>query len=336
MKTEAPSRGTIPTIDISRFLTGRDEDKRAVAVQIAEACETAGFLILSGHGIAQSVLDGAFQHSRGFFDLEQAEKDRWHTTGTSRQRGYHALATRGLANTLDKSMPLDLRETVFLGPVDDHRARFAEQPDALTAHAPNIYPETPSEFSPALVAIYQSFERLANDILRIFAIALEMPEAYFVDKMDHHFSILSSHHYPALSEPPLPGQLRTGAHTDFGAFTILAMTNAIGGLEALLPDGRWMPIKPRPGTLVVNLGDMMARWTNDRWTSTLHRVVNPPKIGAWGSRRQSIGFFAHPNFDAEIACIPTCLRPGAAPIYPTITAGEHIALKIAKSHQGAA
>jgi isopenicillin N synthase-like dioxygenase len=336
MKTEALSRGTIPTIDISRFLTGRDAEKRAVAVEIAEACETAGFLILSGHGIPQSILDSAFQHSREFFDLEQTEKDRWHTTGPSRQRGYHALATRGLANTLDKSVPLDLRETVFLGPVDDHRARFTEQPDALVAHAPNIYPETPSLFSPALVKIYQSFERLANDILRIFAVTLEMPEAYFVDKMDHHFSILSSHHYPALSEPPLPGQLRTGAHTDFGAFTILSMTNAIGGLEALLPDGRWMPIKPRPGTLVVNLGDMMARWTNDRWTSTLHRVVNPPKIGAWGSRRQSIGFFAHPNFDAEIACIPTCLKPGAAPIYPPITAGEHIALKIAKSHQGTA
>ncbi len=322
----------IPTIDIAPFLRGDAAAKHVVAGDVAMVCEATGFLIVSGHGIPDRTIDTAFSASRAFFDQDQAEKDRWHPTGPARQRGYHALATRGLANTLDKSVPPDLRETVFLGPIRDHRADYAHLPEASGAYAENIYPDTPAEFSAALRELYAAYERLSLDLLRIFAVALELPEDAFADKMDRHFSILSSHHYPPLREPPLDGQLRTGAHTDFGVFTILAMTDAIGGLEALSPDGHWIPVSPRPGALVVNLGDMMARWTNDRWTSTLHRVANPNTLGAWNSRRQSIGFFAHPNFDARIDCIPTCLAPGAKPRYPAVTAGEHIAMKIAKSH----
>ena len=331
-KRSSPDQDDIPTIDIAPFLAGGDAEKHAIARAVAEVCETTGFLIVSGHGIPRSVLDNAFEASRAFFDLGQTEKDKSHPIGPARQRGYHALATRGLANTLDKSVPPDLRETFFLGPIDDHAKHFADIPEAATAYAPNIHPDTPEGFSPALRAVYRAYERLSVDLLRIFAVALGIPEESFTAKMDRHFSILSSHHYPPLAEPPKTGQLRTGAHTDFGAFTILSMTDAIGGLEALLPDGNWTPVAPRPGALVVNLGDMMARWTNDRWTSTLHRVVNPTELRAWESRRQSIGFFAHPNFDAEIDCIPTCLTPGIGPVYPTVTAGEHIALKIAKSH----
>ena len=118
--------------------------------------------------------------------------------------------------------------------------------------------------------------------------------------------------------------------------TILAMTDAAtengGGLEVRMPGGEWRGVLAGPGELVVNLGDMMARWTNDRWTSTLHRVANPANLADAGSRRQSIGYFMHPNFDARIECLPTCLDPGEQPRYAPITAGEHIAMKIAKSH----
>ena len=322
----------IPVIDLAPFLAGDPADKQAVARAVARVCEEIGFLVVSGHGIPEPVIKTAFSASRDFFDQDQREKDHWHPVGPARQRGYHALATRGLANTLDKSVPPDLRETVFLGPIDDHQAHYKEMPEAATAYAENIYPDQPATFSPALRTLYRAYERLSYDLLRVFAVALDLAENDFADKMDRHFSILSSHHYPPLSEPPRDGQLRTGAHTDFGAFTILAMTDAIGGLEALSPRGAWMPVTPPQGALVVNLGDMMTRWTNDRWKSTLHRVVNPDRLGAWVSRRQSIGFFAHPNFDAEIRCIETCLAPGENPRYPPITAGGHIALKIAKSH----
>jgi isopenicillin N synthase-like dioxygenase len=326
------NQGNIPTIDIAPFLEGGDAEKMSVARAVAGVCETTGFLIISGHGIPLETIDTAFEASRAFFDQDQDEKDKWHPFGPARQRGYHAVATRGLANTLDKSIPPDLRETVFLGPIEDHRARYVHIPEAALAYAPNIYPDAPSDFSEAMRTIYRAYERLSLDLLRIFAVALEIPENSFANNMDRHFSILSSHHYPPLSAPPMAGQLRTGAHTDFGTFTILAMTDAIGGLEALLPNGQWTPVSPEAGSLVVNLGDMMARWTNDRWTSTLHRVVNPTELGASRSRRQSIGFFAHPNFDAMIDCIPTCLPPGQSPVYPPTTAGDHIAMKIAKSH----
>lgn len=332
MRADSPITESVPVVDIAPFLNGGAAEKHAVARAVARVCGETGFLIVSGHGIAEPVLDAAFTTSRAFFDRDQRDKDRWHPRGPARQRGYHALATRGLANTLDKSVPPDLRETVFLGPIDDHRAYYASLPEATTAYAENIYPDAPADFSPALTALYRAYERLSSDLLRIFATALDLPEDAFAAKMDRHFSILSSHHYPPLSEPPEAGQLRTGAHTDFGAFTILAMTDALGGLEVLSPRGDWLPVAPPEGALVVNLGDMMARWTNDRWKSTLHRVVNPDRLGAWESRRQSIGFFAHPNFDATIECIASCLGPGEDPRYPPITAGGHIAMKIAKSH----
>jgi isopenicillin N synthase-like dioxygenase len=171
-------------------------------------------------------------------------------------------------------------------------------------------------------------------MMRVFAAALRLPEAFFDGVLARHFSIMSCHHYPVLTVPPLPGQLRTGAHTDYGAMTILAATEAQGGLEVRLPDGSWTGVRPRVGEFVVNLGDMMARWTNERWASTLHRVVNPP-LGAPRSRRLSIGMFVHPNYDQRIECVPTCLAPGEKPRYATISAGEHIKRKIERSHEAA-
>lgn len=322
----------VPAIDIGPFLAGEPDGKRAVVEAVQSACREIGFLVISGHGLPAEDLAQAFALTRRFFDLPQAEKDRWHPDGPSKQRGYHAFESRGLANTLDSKVPRDLRETVFLGPVDDFRPHYKDLPEAELSYWPNTIPTEPAGVDAAVIRLYRGFERLSADLLRVFALALGMPEDHFADKIDRHFSILSCHHYPALTSPPLPNQLRTGAHTDFGAMTILAMTEATGGLEVKMPDGHWAGVQAAADELVVNLGDMMARWTNDRWKSTLHRVVNPPDLKDAMSRRQSIGYFMHPNYDAKIACFPTCLEPGATPRYPTITAGEHIAMKIEKSH----
>lgn len=328
------SAHAIPTIDIGPFLDGDAAGKRAIAMQVAEICTRVGFLIISGHRFPAQLLARAKRELFDFFDLPAATKNRWHPIGPSKQRGFHGFATRGLAYTLGQQTPPDLRETVFLGPVDDHRAYFATMPEAATSYAPNTIPTEPAGIDATLVQLYRAYEVLARDMLRIFAAALALPDDFFADTLTRHFSIMSCHHYPALTEAPKPGQLRTGAHTDFGAMTILTATDAEGGLEARLPDGSWAKVQPREGEFVVNLGDMMARWTNDRWTSTLHRVVNPP-VGMAQSRRMSIGMFVHPNYDQRIACIPTCLQPGEAPRYPTITAGEHIKRKIERSHEAA-
>ena len=320
----------VPTIDIAPFLDG--SNRSAVATSAARACETIGFLVVTGHGLPSPVLERAFERSRAFFDLPEDRKDRRHPTGPSRQRGYHGFATRGLAYTLGEKAPPDLRESYFLGPIDDHREHFRSQPDAADAYAPNIYPDEPAGTADALVEVYRAYERLAAGLLRIFAVALGQPEGFFAGTIRRHFSILASHHYPPLDTAPAPGQLRTGAHTDYGALTILAMTDADGGLEVRMPDGGWEPVHPPPGALVVNLGDMMARWTNDRWTSTLHRVGNPRELASARSRRQTIAFFLHPDFDASIEAIPSCVPPNEEPHHSPISAGAHIAMKIAASH----
>jgi isopenicillin N synthase-like dioxygenase len=324
----------ISTIDIGRFLEGDAAAKRRIAEQVAHSCERTGFLIISGQRFAAELLERAQRQLFAFFDLPVENKNRWHPTGPSRQRGYHGFATRGLASTLGEQTPPDLRETVFLGPLDDHRGFYAGLPEAASSYAPNLIPDEPPGLEATLIALYREYERLADDMMRVFAAALRLPEPFFDGTLERHFSIMSCHHYPVLERPPLPGQLRTGAHTDYGAMTILAATDAEGGLEVRLPDGSWAAVRPRPGEFVVNLGDMMARWTNERWASTLHRVVNPP-LGMAQSRRLSIGMFVHPNYDQRIECAPTCLAPGEKPRYPAITAGEHIKRKIERSHDTA-
>lgn len=321
----------IPAIDIAPFLSGDAAGKTAVAHQVAGAAETIGFVVLSGHGIPQSLFDAVFKKGFAFFDLPDDEKSKWHPTGPAKQRGYHGVATRGLSATLGKDAPKDLRESLFLGPIDDHAETFSNIPSASTAYAPNLIPDTPPGFDDALLALYRAFERLSSDLLRIFAVAAQMPEDHFRPLIQKHFSIMSAHHYPALKEPPLPGQLRTGAHTDYGALTILAMTKSKGGLEVERGD-KWVPVSPPNGALVVNLGDMMQRWTNDRWKSTMHRVVTPDDLNDAMSRRMSVGYFMHPDYDAKIECLPSC--KGEAALYPPITAGEHIRAKIEASHKG--
>lgn len=321
----------VPTIDLGPFLRGDPRATDEIARHVADTCEQTGFLIVSGHGFPLDLLERAKQQLFAFFDQSDAVKNRWHPTGPSKQRGFHGFATRGLAYTLGQKTPPDLRESLFLGPIDDHRAYYASLPEAATSYAPNVLPTEPEGLDATLVALYREYSRLAEDMMRLFGAALRLPEGYFDGVLERHFSIMSCHHYPALTQPPLPGQLRTGAHTDYGAMTLLAATDAQGGLEARLRDGRWAAVQPRAGEFVVNLGDMMARWTNDRWASTLHRVVNPP-VGSAQSRRLSIGMFVHPNYDQSIACVPTCVAPGEQPRYPTISAGEHIKRKIEASH----
>ena len=239
-----------------------------------------------------------------------------------------------MAYTLGENAPPDLRETYFLGPLNDHREYFQYFPEAQKAYAPNILPEPSIGLSTALKSLYLSYEKLSDILLRIFAIGLEQNEDYFSHLIQRHFSILSSHHYPPLPVAPKTNQLRTGAHTDFGAITILAMTEASGGLEVLMPSSEWMPIQPPAGCLVVNLGDMMSRWTNGLWKSTLHRVANPKTLNDASSRRQTLGYFMHPDYDTVIEPIPTCIPTGASAKFAAITAGDHIAEKIRASHEG--
>jgi isopenicillin N synthase-like dioxygenase len=330
--SERPALRNIPTVSLAPMYGNDHAARRDLAHWLDEVCRQVGFLVVNDHGVDSELLDAAFNTSEAFFTTAQAAKDEWHPTGPAKQRGYHGYATRGLAATLGRDAPPDMRESLFFGPVEDHRQHFAGVRDAHSVYAPNIYPAAPADLSPTIISLYHEFETFSAQLLSVMAQALGAPRDFFANKVGRHFSILACHFYPPPAAHPLPGQLRAGEHTDFGAFTVLAMTQAAGGLEARLPDGKWHPVQTEPGQLVVNLGDMMARWTNDRWVSTLHRVVPPLARGASRVQRQSIGYFMHPDYDAPVECLPSVLAEGEIAKYEPITAGDHIRAKIESSH----
>ena len=151
-----------------------------------------------------------------------------------------------------------------------------------------------------------------------------MPETFFADKIDRHISRLRVRNYPAPTTLPPPNQLRAGAHADYGSLTILRTEDRPGGLQVLNRAGTWFDVPVAPDSFIVNIGELMARWTNERWKATLHRVVNPPPEQAPMSRRRSLVFFHNPNHDAPVAALPGTVPDGGVPKYPSTTSGEHL------------
>jgi isopenicillin N synthase-like dioxygenase len=176
-----------------------------------------------------------------------------------------------------------------------------------------------------LEAYYEAISGLGERLRRLFALALDLPEDWFEDKFRDHSSSIRVVNYPAPAGEPEPGQLRAGAHTDYGCMTILRTQEAAGGLQVQTRAGEWLDVHAVPDSFVVNLGDMMARWTNDQWAATLHRVAVPPAELRAGSRRQTIVFFHDPRADAVIECIPGC----GTSRYEPVTALEHVKAKAA-------
>ena len=170
-------------------------------------------------------------------------------------------------------------------------------PEALAfCYAETIWPPAPAGFVDAWKAYYAAMEDLAARIMRVFAVALKLPEDYFAGVIDRPVSALRALNYPHPTVPPQPGQLRAGAHTDYGSLTILLPEAKSGGLQIFTPEREWRPVPPVPGAFIINIGDLMALWTNDRWVSTLHRVVNPAPDAKGSTRRQSFAFFHQPNW----------------------------------------
>jgi isopenicillin N synthase-like dioxygenase len=243
--------------------------------------------------------------------------------------GYAPLASERLAASLGEATPPDLKESYSMGPPPLPGHVSTDEAEAFTRQ-PTPWPDSPAGFRAALESYYAAMADLAARLLRLFAQSLRLPPDWFAPFIEAHTSALRLINYPPLDAEPRPGQWRAGAHTDYGTLTILMTEPAPGGLEVLGLDGSWSAVPHVPESFVVNLGDAMARWTNDRWRSTLHRVVPPPH-GARDTRRQSIAFFHNANWDARIACIPTCLAPGETPRYAPTTAGAHLMEKFRKT-----
>ena len=332
--TQNEADGFVPVIDIAPYLAGTPEGKRRVAAQLDRACREVGFYVIVGHGVDPGLVDEIEAVSREFFDLPLAEKMKVHIGKVPGGVGYSAIGDVALASTRGEATPPDLNETFQIAKVDVTDDAYFHNEAARGMIPRNRWPERPTALKDVYSRYYVRMGSLAADLMRLSALALDLPETYFDDKIDRHISRVNVRLYPEQKVAPLPGQLRAGAHTDYGTVTILKPGDAVGGLQIADAAGNWHDVPMIPGSFVINQGDLMARWTNDRWLSTLHRVANPPEEAKGGSRRLSIVFFHHPNYDATVSCLPTCVAAGTGPKYAQITVSDYYRMK--KSQQRAA
>jgi len=292
-----------------------------VARQVGDACEQIGFFTICNHNIPPAVIDNAWRNTWDFFDTPQEEKETSSEMTEDYPYGYSGF----MGETLSAGRDLEQGETTQSHP--DLKECFAIGPYNPAAGMPAVqYPSNPPQFEEAWHAYYQHMEGLSSDLLRIFALALHLPENWFEDKVDRHRSAMRALNYPEVDTPPLPGQLRASAHTDYGTLTILRSQAGVRGLQVQNRQGEWVDVETfdDQDTFVINLGDLMSRWTNDKWVSTLHRVVNPVQDEASKSRRQSIAFFHNINADHVVEVIDTCTSADNPPKYPPITAFDHL------------
>ncbi len=314
----APS---IPSVDLQAFLSAGSVDQKRMASEVDEICRTLGFLVVENHGVPDDVVREAWDASRKFFDLPFEQKLKARPEDAGCPRGYFPMAAESLARSLGVETPPDIKESFGIGPL--HAPSHEIDADDREFHyGKNIWPEQPPELRDALTRYFEAMTAAGSRVLRLFAAALELPQDHF--EAYHRFPMcaLRCINYPASETPLLPGQKGAGEHSDYGSLTMLKSDPEVPGLEIRLPSGEWAPAPLVGDAFIVNIGDLMARWTNDRWVSTLHRVVLPAEAG--GRRRQSMAFFHNTSFDARIECIPTCLAHGDAPKYEPVFAGQYL------------
>jgi isopenicillin N synthase-like dioxygenase len=305
-------------------------DLRAIdaAQRIGDACEHVGFFQIVGHGANRDLCDAAWHATRRFFDADDAVRMSVVMPSAGYPYGYQPVEVERLASSLGDVTPPDRKHTFSFGPIDPVPHDVTD-PNEVWIRSPNQWPAATAlpGFRTTLEAYYREMATLCGQVLSMMAGALRLDKQYFDPFISAHTSALRLIDYPHPSTTALPGQLRAGAHTDYGTLTILRQEQKPGGLEVSTLDGRWIPVDAVEGAFVVNVGDCLARWTNDRWRSTLHRVVNPPADADGSTRRQSMAFFHNANWDARIECIPTCLANGENPRYPPVLAGPHLMSK---------
>jgi len=330
----ATSNNIVPVIDLGPYLAGTPDGKRQVAAELDRACRDVGFYVIVGHGFDSQLIEQVESVSREFFNLPIDEKMKVHIGDTPGAVGYAAVGDTALAYTRGQVAPPDLNESFQIAKVDVTDDPYFQSAAAHGFIPGNRWPGRPSALKALYTKYYLRMGALAADLMRLSALALDLPETYFDDKIDRHISRLNVRLYPEQKIAPLPDQLRAAAHTDYGTVTILKPGDSVGGLQFADVHGGWHDIPVIPGSFVVNQGDLMARWTNNHWRSALHRVANPPKEANGGSRRLSAIFFHHPNYDTTVSCLPTCVAPGAAPAYEPTTVSDYYMMK--KSQQRAA
>ena len=285
-------------------------DSPAVVAEVREACAKCGFFLLRGHGVSAPAIAAAWAAAREFFDQPLALKAEVAMTDAY-PYGYGGMATEKAGNAGGAAAydTTDLKESFQIC------LSSADRPAAVPAVQ---WPRAPAALPQALTAYYREMEALAARLLAVFAAALGLPGDFFCARTASHWSALRALNYPEQTRPPNPGQLRIAPHSDYGVLTILRADDAPGGLEVLRADGSWSAVVIPEDAFCINLGDLMQRWTNDQWKSTVHRVVNPPVSAGVPTRRQSMAYFCNLDREATVEAIPSCVSAAAPAKYGPI------------------
>lgn len=300
-----------PVFDLAAFEAGGAEVRARTAAQLDRICRETGFLVLSGHGVPVAVIEEIWAATGAFFAQPQDRKAQVAAPYAGYPYGWMGPNSEALAKSKGVETPPDLKESFNGGP----RAApdGLTDPDALAfCYQPTLWPDLPG-FRAAWEAYYAAMEELAGRVMRAFAAALSLPEDHFEPFIDAPISALRALYYPATQGEAEVGQQRAGAHTDYGSLTILLPQPGSRGLQ-IERDGAWVDVPAPKDAFVINIGDLMARWTADRWASTLHRVVAHPGQPA----RQSLAFFHQPNWEAQIVPLD------GSDAYPPVRSGPYL------------
>jgi isopenicillin N synthase-like dioxygenase len=315
----SPSAIAIPIIDFSAFCVAPTESDPMAQAQTAEllfqACHEVGFVYLKQHGVPAALLAQTFAQSQRFFALSLAQKQALAWPEGYSNRGYVSSERE----RLDPAQPGDLKESFNVGAEPVTRQTTPSFNPALSQ---NCWLPNDDDFKATLLAFFDACTDAANRVFRAFELALHLPPNFIVSKHMDREHMLRLLHYPSITQATQPGQIRAGAHADYGSITLL-FQDQVGGLEILTADGQWHAAPSIPDTILVNTGELMARWSNDVFRSTVHRVGLPTGATV-GRSRYSIAFFCNPNPDVEIACLEGCQSPANPPKYPPVLAGQHL------------
>jgi len=311
----------VPVIDLTGFSDGASGVRDRIGAAVDRACREVGFFSIVGHGVDDRMMADSHREAMSFFDLALEDRMAVVMPEPGYPYGYNPFNAEALNRSIGGDAPPDLKETFNVGPIVTPELDAMADADQRAIYAPNLWPAAQPSLRSAIEAHYRSMSELASTLMQVFAVSLGLDDHWFDVFVDQHTSALRLAHYPALSDAPKDGGARAGAHTDYGTLTILLLDDE-PGLQVESLDGQWVDVKAPDEALVVNLGDLMQRWTNDRWRSTMHRVVVP--AGRGGERRLTMPFFHNANWDAVVECIT---GPGEDARHEPVTAGAHLMSK---------
>ncbi len=303
----------IPLVDLAQFREGTDAGRRAFVRELGDAFHRIGFVGVVNHGIPKALIDDFYRAAQAFFALPEAVKRKYEISGLAGQRGYTAFGREHARH----SKVADLKEFFQIGqelPAGDPLRERPEYPD-------NVFVEEAPGFTELGIRLYRSFEGAGGELLRAIALHLDIGEHYFTSWIEKGNSILRAIHYPPIREEPASA-IRAEQHEDINLITLLVGASA-GGLQVLNKEGQWLEVVPEEDEIVINVGDMLQRLTNNYLRSTTHRVVNPPRE-EWHLPRLSIPFFLHPRSEMDLSCLESCIDTAHPRSYEPITAGAYL------------